>query len=365
MKALPLLLLFAWACQSSPPPPKWESRVDSTIAYHHERGHFDGTLVIGNRDTILYERVVGTANRTWNIPMSLDTRMDIASVNKSFQAALILMAADEGLLSIDDPLALFFPDLSFDSTITLHHLLTHTSGLPDYNGVDESLSANEYQPLKRLHFEPEVYAAFIAGLPRIGPPENQFHYSNFGYHLLALVVEKVYERPFEEVLERKITSPLGMTRTYASQNNQTVHENTADGYRWSSSDRTYIKNSFIDQSLGRRVFSNAHDLWKWVNGLPAILSPESYSLMLTNHLPSLGISGTYGYGWVVHDTQEYDYGRLNIEPPYVLHGGSTEGFKSMVIQIHQGDWIIAFTVNSGSELNELELGRDLVKMLPL
>jgi len=343
----------------------WIAKVDSLLLTKNANSHFDGTIVIGSKDEILYQKALGKANRTWDIDLSNDTRFDIASLNKSFQAALILIAVEEGHIFLTDKLISFFTELNFDSTITIHHLLTHTSGLPDYDAVNENLKKENYKTFKRLSFSNPDYAHFISKLETVGKPGLQFHYSNFGYHLLALILEKVYQKPFSQLLQQKICKPYGLDHTFSEIDNQKVHKKVAEGYSYNQKDSSYRRNNFIDLTLGRRIFSTTEDLYKWSKLLSngEIISNRSYILMTTNHLQEIDKDNSYGYGFVVFDGGNYKMGNLDINQNYILHGGSTEGFKAMLTNINDGKLIIALLSNVGDRTNELKLTETIIKQI--
>ena len=343
----------------------WIAKVDSLLLTENVNNHFDGTIVIGSKDEILYQKALGKANRTWDIDLSNDTRFDIASLNKSFQAALILIAVEEGHIFLTDKLISFFTELNFDSTITIHHLLTHTSGLPDYDAVNENLKKENYKTFKRLSFNNPDYAHFISKLETVGKPGLQFHYSNFGYHLLALILEKVYQKPFSQLLQQKICKPYGLDLTFSEIDNQKVHKKVAEGYSYNQKDSSYRRNNFIDLTLGRRIFSTTKDLYKWSKLLSngEIISNRSYILMTTNHLQEIDKDNSYGYGFVVFDGGNYKMGNLDINQNYILHGGSTEGFKAMLTNINDGELIIALLSNVGDRTNELKLTETIIKQI--
>ncbi len=367
------LLSFIWlgSCQD----PKagqtnLQLRLDSLITSEHSANQFGGTIVIGTNDTILFSKAIGIANRTWQIPMRLDHRFDICSINKSFISALILIAVEEGKLSLDDLLVDHLANYEyageFDPAITIHQMMSHISGLPDYDSVEPELLQNEGRLFKRKQFSNAAYVDFISQLPVKGAPEQQFYYSNFSYHLLAIILEDVYQMSFPELLENKIADPLGLHETFSSVSNTEVFERLTEAYNYKSASDSWERNQFIDLSLGRRIFSSAHDLYLWGKAMSgtSILSNESLALMTTNHVKTINPDISYGYGWAVFDgKKQYRMGDLGIDRRYIIHGGSTEGYKSMLINIESGQYIIAFLANTGDQTNELRLAQKIVNIL--
>ncbi|TFV97816.1 class A beta-lactamase-related serine hydrolase [Algoriphagus kandeliae] len=346
------------------------SEIEKLINEEYEKGNFSGSIVIGNKDGMLFQKHAGIANRVWNIPVASDTRFDIASVNKSFIAALILKAVEEKRLELDSKLVDLLDDVSysgrFNSSITIHQMLSHTSGIPDYDGVPEPLKKNEFSRFKRLHFDPDSYTDFISQLPPRFNPGEGFYYSNFGYHLLAIILEKIYEKPFEEILKEKISIPYGLDQTFSTTNNEEVFPRLAEAYNYKNGAKEWYRNSFIDLTLGRRIFSTAGDLFKWgqVISKLELLEPLLQKKMTTNHLESITDEMSYGYGWVVYQPGDhFQMGDLGIDLPYLIHGGSTEGYRSMLIIIDEGKLIFSMTTNSGNRANEMELSKRIVQLL--
>lgn len=344
------------------------SEVDNFLSEQHADGRFDGTVVIGDRDQVFYQNAFGIADRTWKIPMELDHRFDIASVNKSFVGALIMKAVEGGKISTEDRLVDLLSDYiysgSFHEEITIHHLLTHTSGLPDYGGVADELKDDNFRKFKRLHFSNVEYVDFISQLALIAEPGERFYYSNFAYHLLCVILEDLYEQPFDEILSEKITIPLQMYRTLSTTSNEAVIPDLVEAYTFRKDE--WRKNSFIDLRLGRRIFSTAGDLYKWALAMDdtTFLKKESLNQLKENHLLGITKEFTYGYGWVIFDeNNSSEMGQLPLDKPYIIHGGSTEGFKSILINVNQGELIISLLANTGNQTEELQMAQEIAEIL--
>ncbi len=347
-------------------------KIDSLLQAKHDADLFHGSVFIqdpaGNKLTKSY----GVAHRGWDIPNDENTVFDIASVNKSMISGLIMIAAQEGKLQTSNRLVDLLEEFEigysgkFSEEITLHHMMSHSSGLPDYDAVGEELSANGFRAFKRKHFSNSEYVDFISQLPVRGMPDETVYYSNFAYHLLAVILEETYQMPFHEILKEKLTDPLGMKATYSQSSNQVSIPNLAVGYSFNEDESTWMANDFIDLTLGRRIFSTAHDLGLWIQEMSEgkVLTQESLVQMKANHLGDITDGLAYGYGWVTYRANEkYGMGDLDIEEPYIIHGGNTEGFRAMAININEGDYIISFLTNSGWRTNEMDLATNIVHNL--
>lgn len=345
-------------------------KIDSLFMSQHQQDLFHGGVVITHKSKTLYENYLGLANRSWNIPVEKDVKFDIASVNKSMIAALTLKAIEDGLLKLDDKLVNLLSDFSYDGRfnheITLHHLLSHSSGLPDYEGVTENLQMNGFQNFKRLRFTNEEYVNFISKIEPVSKPDEQFYYSNFAYHLVAIIIEKTYAKPFGEVLKENLTGPLGLNNTVSESINEITIPRLAQGYNYQEASGQWNQNPFIDLSLGRRIFSTAADLNRWARVMdnPGYLNAASLQLMQQNHLAQISKSVSYGYGWVVFDKEnKSEKGDLGIAKPYIIHGGKTDGYKAMLININKGEYVISFLSNAGDRTREMQLAQKIINIL--
>lgn len=365
-----ILSFFIYACQT-------ETRRDTSIVYAqldslivnwHKRGEFDGVVLVGKKDSIVFEKAIGIANRSWNLPMTMQTKFDIASLSKSLVAVAILQLAEAGKLNLHTPIGKyldFTPD-NLANQITSHHLLTHTSGIGNYEDLPQELQQNNWTKFKRWQMSREAMGRYVAGMPLKFAPGSQFQYSNFGYYLLVNMIEAIEQKPVEEVFKEKIFQPFKMRNTMASFDNRQVIKNLAEAYNWNDSANTYLKNQYIDNSIRITIYSTAADLFKWARALTdsSLLSSASLQKMMTNHLEELGMN--YGYGLAIHPSNsQFPMGNLGIKPAYVLHGGSMEGYKSMLTIIDQGEWTIIALSNIGDKTSETELTKQITKIINL
>ena len=345
-------------------------RIDSLFRSQFDQDLFHGEVVITHYGEKIYENYLGLADRGWGIPFDKEVKLDIASVNKSMIAALALKAVEEGRLKLDDPLVKLLSGFTykgqFDPDITLHHLLSHTAGLTDYDGVAKELQKDNFLKFKRSRFTDEGYVDFISQLATIGEPGKQFHYSNFAYHLVAIIIADTYSKPFAEVLKEKLTVPLGLKNTVSEGSNETIITKLAQAYNYQASSDQWMENPFIDLSLSRRIFSTADDLNRWAQVMdnPSWLTENSLKLIRQNHLAGINKDFTYGYGWVIFDEENKSaMGDLGIDKPYIIHGGSTDGYKAMLININKGEHVISFLSNVGNRTNEMKLAQHIIEIL--
>lgn len=187
----------------------YESKVDILIQQFIDLDIFSGVVLISKNGETLYEKAFGLANRTENIPNTVQTHFDIGSMNKAFTKVIILQLLDEGQLSPDDKLGQFLDGFSAEAAneVTVAQLLAHRSGFGTYHTPEYfELPLSEKTLKKNVEFIRKEELAFKPGTGQ--------QYSNSGYVLLGAIIEKVTGKSYPEVVEDRITKPLGMTQTY-------------------------------------------------------------------------------------------------------------------------------------------------------
>lgn len=374
-KQLQVFILVFCLITSCHNPPTFNDSTQGIVEYFNglnaTKGWSGQCVIVQDGIEILNENW-GVANRNWDIPVQATTKFDIASINKSFVAAIALRAVEQHRINLDDRvdslLAIHGVNLSFHPQLTLHHLLTHTGGIADYPNVSEDLKANNYLLLKRQHFSTLQYLEFIHDLPLMAEPGEEFYYSNFGYHLLTIILELSYQDSFQNILQQEVTLPLGLKNTISSIDNHYIVEHLALPYTWNKTKNQWNQTPYIDWSMSRRIFSTASDLSLWAQAFnaPGYLSKESLEAITTNSIQSVSSTISYGYGWVVvNDENTSEMGKINCQQPYIIHGGSTDGYKSLLVNIDQGNYIISLLSNTGSTAHEIEIVNTLLNQLQI
>lgn len=206
-----LILLPASARPQAVAPWPFTAALDSIVMdpkYKPENPGF-AVLIIENGQ-IVYERQRGMANREKGLPIGPDTRFNIGSITKQFTAAAIFLLEDRGLLRLDDPVQRYLPELpDFGAPVTLRHLLSHTSGIPDHFEV-----ASMQDKFKNSYCDPGKAIELLRAAPELGfAPGSDFAYCNTGYMLLAAVVERVSGQSMHDFAVQNIFAPLGMSHS--------------------------------------------------------------------------------------------------------------------------------------------------------
>lgn len=282
-------------------------------------GAVPGASVLVLRDgKALVRRAWGLADMEAGTPASPSTNYRLASVSKQFTAAAILLLVQDGKLGLDDPVHRWLPALPpATATVTLRHLLTHTSGLVDY----EDLMAGDWQGqilddgvLRLLERENRTYFA----------PGSAYRYSNSAYALLSLVVERASGMPYPDFLRARIFAPLGMDTTLAYVQGGPAVAHRAFGYsqmdgRWQRTDQSTTSAVLGDGG----IYSSIDDLAKWDAALydDRLLDDDSRALAFTAHAKVTGepYEAGYGFGW-------------RITGETLWHSGETIGFRNVIVR---------------------------------
>ena len=280
-------------------------RIHAYVDTAEAAGSSGALLVTHGADTYISDSY-GLANRALGYPVTADTAFDMGSLTKQFTAAAILVLQDRGALSVDDRLSQYFPDIPADKAdITLHQLLTHSSGLSDNTGGYEGSDHSPYK--SRENF----FAALFAS-PLSRDPGTSLEYSNAGYTVLAAIIEDVSGTDYESFLIETVLDPAGMEQTGYRQRDWD-DENRAHMYFHGFLDpqRADI-GTFIERWREEEVswhmlgngglYTTLNDMSRWHRALQdgTVLSAEATALMHTPHVQcEEGDPDHYGYGWVV------------------------------------------------------------------
>jgi CubicO group peptidase (beta-lactamase class C family) len=299
--------------------------LEGAIALQHEREPFSGVVSVRERGEVVVERAFGLAHRAERIPNTVGTRFGIASGTKSLTAIAVAQLVEQGRLAFDARLADCL-DVSlprFDPGVTLHQLLTHSAGIPDY--FDEAVM-DDYEALWRerpmYRFRtPSDFLPLFADLPMKAAPGTTWAYNNAGYVLLGLVVERATGMPFTAYVERHVLRACGMSSSGFFPLDR-LPGGTARGYL-PTGDGGWRTNAYAVPIVGGAdggAFTTAHDLaalWDALLG-GRLVGEATLARMLTPHWrtdPERG-DGHYGYGlWIrQRDGRPVSYAMVGEDP---------------------------------------------------
>jgi len=233
------------------------AEIEALMAAYEQADAFSGVVLVAEGGEIIYERAVGYANREWSIPNAMDTRFRIASLSKQFTRVLVLQLVEEGELSLSGTIADYLPDYTGPGAdrITIQLLLDHRSGI-----VGESAVQN-LERIERDYFTHDQMLELIAGYDLWFEPGADWGYSNFGFYLLGVIVERVSGRTYAELLQERICAPAGMQDTFPEVTSDIIPRR-ASGY-WYSTDG-WAHDSPLDMSFVfgyGQLISTARDLY--------------------------------------------------------------------------------------------------------
>lgn len=323
-------------------------QLDELINLYTEYGQFNGSVLVAKNGEVIYKKGFGLANMEWGIPNQPNTKHRLGSITKQFTAMLIVQLAAEGKLELDAPVSTYLPDYPQPNAdkITIHHLLTHTSGIPNYTSFRTFMREDS-----RDHFSPEEFVRIFADSTLIFTPGERFSYSNSGYFLLGVIIEKITGKPYEQALQENIFTPFKMNDT-GYDHHSTIIKNRASAYEKNGSE--YVNADYIDMSIpyaAGSLYSTVEDLYLWDQALYTnqLLDKKHMDLVFTKHIPAFGLH--YGYGWVIGNEP---VGNTNDSLEVISHGGGINGFNTLIERVPSDkSLILLFNNTGGAPLNDM------------
>lgn len=311
-----------------------------------EKALFTGTWLFAEKGKIVSQGALGFQDPQDKVPMGVECVFDLASVSKNFTAAAALILRRRGLLSLDDDVRKFFPQIPYEG-VRVWNLLNHTGGLPDYMvWVDQLAKKEGTIP------DNSVIIRFLAecGKPALFAPGEKFEYSNTGYCLLAEIVEKVAGVPFEDFLRKEIFEPAGMTTAYVRHRRKDPAPVPNLAWAMVLEDDKYVipeksqRSRFVTTLDGAsgdgNVYASVLDLFAWDRALRAgkVLTLEEQELMYTpgklNDGKTVGEEGAYGYGFGWYVVEAEGLGKV------VSHSGGWPGVHTWYGRYLDADMVL-------------------------
>ncbi len=328
-------ILFLPSCDSSQ---EQSSTIDEVIDAHvNQFVQVDGpglTVAVMHHGKVVFEKGYGMADIEAGLTVERDARFYLSSVSKQITSMAVMLLYEEGLLDFDDRIVNTFPEApQFWSAITIHHLLTHQSGLVEY--IELPGLAN-WTNQDVLDFAVEVAPEFAAG--------TRFKYSNTGYVLLAMLVERVSGLPFETFVHEKIFTPLGLNQSVVADPSRPFIPSRAVGYWPNGNLHDYNLRTMGDGG----IFSSLNDMEIWIMGLFSsdLLRPETLDLAFASY-----DKRGYGYGWEVD--------KIN-RKKRVYHAGALVGYASHVSLIPKDKFAVVVLSNGTFRDEVSQLARKIL-----
>ena len=321
-----------------------EKQVDEYVGAFVEMGRFSGSILVAKGGKVLAAKGYGEANLEHGVPNTPRTKFRLGSITKQFTATAILQLEQRGKLSLEDPVKKHLPGApaAWDP-VTVHHLLTHTSGIPTYTGLPGYM--------KTMFMPVTVYEmiAKFRDLPLEFQPGEKFQYDNSGYFLLGAIIEKVAGERYEDYLRKSIFEPLGMRDT-GYDHFETILPNRASGY---TRDEGKVEHAaYLDMSQpysAGSLYSTVEDLLIWDQALytEKLLPKTALDRMFTP------FKDNYAYGWMVD--QAFNRKRI-------AHGGGINGFNTMISRFPD-DRVLVVVLSNTETGDTGRMARDLSAMV--
>lgn len=326
---------------SLPPLRAAESKADSIdrlMQAYASAGLFQGSVLVADRGEVILQKGYGLANVELNVPNTPETKFRLGSLTKQFTAMLVLQLAAEGKVKLEGRITDYIPEYPKASgeRITIHHLLTHQSGIPDFTKA-------EFARLSREYFSPIDLVKVFWEKPLDFNPGAKYSYSNSGYFVLGVVIEKVAGKPYEHVLRERILEPLDMRDTGCDHNDVILpqraagYSKTPDGLR----NAAYIEMS--NPFSAGAMYSTVLDLRKWDAALyTEKLVGKKYLDRVFQPAVTAGQDRAYGYGWTISTwTLPGSKRPLRVTE----HIGGINGFSSIMARLPEDRHLIVLLAN--------------------
>ena len=318
--------------------------IDAFVRAELQRQQIPGVAIaVVRRGELLMAKGYGYANVEHRVPVIEETIFQSGSLGKQFTAAAAMLLVEDGRLALDDPIIKYFPDAPATwRPIQVRHLLTHTSGIPDY-------TANSVN-YRRDYSEDEM-AKMAYGLTLEFPAGARWNYSNTGYVLLGAIIRKASGQFYGDVLKERVFRPLGM-KTARVISEEDIVPNRAAGYQLV---RGELKNQEwvapqLNTTADGALYLTVHDLVAWDRGLraKAILKPQSWERVFAPVVLNSGKTYPYGFGWSVAE----EAGQSTQQ-----HGGAWQGFQAYIARYLGDDLtIIVFANLAGADTKRFVQG---------
>ena len=312
------------------------ARIDAAIAPYYKAADPGATLIVVKDGKTVLRKAYGMADVGNEVAMKPGATLRLGSITKQFTAAGILMLAEEGKLSVSDPITKYLPDYpTKGKNITIEHLLTHTSGIVSYTGKQgfrEQSNKNVTVAQMIDYFKDE---------PLEFEPGTRFAYNNSGYFLLGAIIEKVSGQSYAKFVEERIFAPLNMRYTGYEGQERDLTLRAAGHSKEKGNFAPAPSLSMSQPYAAGALVSTVDDLAKWDAAIASgkLLKASSWAQAFTPYKLADGKSTGYGYGWQVGKVR----GATEI-----AHGGGINGFSTYALRVPEQKLFVALLTNSDS-----------------
>lgn len=297
------------------------TKIDRLLETYEERLGFSGSVLVAENGKVIYKKGIGYANKELEVLNMPNTKHRIGSLTKQFTAMMILQLVEQKVIELDATINTYISDYprAGGNEITIHHLLTHSSGIPRFRLKNYR---DPYTPQELLALWDDSGLDFRPG--------SQFTYSNPGYFLLGVIIERVTKKSYEQVLQERILGPLGMKNSGYDRHN-TLLKNRSSGYvkKGIGYENAGYTDMTVSYSAGA-MYSTVEDMYRWDQALYSnkILSPKYTALLFESHIAGLG--RFYGYGWF---NSKYPIGNTKDSIKVLEHSGGIQGYSARITRV--------------------------------
>ncbi|ULQ52360.1 serine hydrolase [Flavihumibacter fluvii] len=313
-------------------------KLDSTLTYLYNTGRFNGTVLYAEKGKVVYKKAFGVADFRTGEPLTTSSSFNLASVTKQFICAGIMILSDRGLLQFDDPIQQYLPELPY-ATITIRHLMTHTSGITEY--------FEPFQQIRRMTdtlTNNKTLALYASIKPMLDfETGTKWEYCNTNYLFLASIIERVSKKPLAEFLNKEIIQPLKLKDTYLyTVTMPAIPKNHVVGFRNLNGRKMVDDLGYLDGVAGDgNLYSSVEDLLKWEQQLyksklikPATIQEAFKPVKLKNDS-----TYPYGFGWAIDKENEQFH-----------HTGGWGGFLNLICRdVKNNRTLIVLSSSSNSK----------------
>lgn len=319
---------------------------------------FSGNILVSKHGKIIFKKEYGYADREFSIPNTVDTKFRIASLTKQFTAMLIMQLKESGRLKLTDPISAFLPYYRKDigQKVTIHQLLTNSSGIPDYANRTDFFSEIIFHNYPREEFVKRFCSENLQF-----EPGSKYAYSNSGYYILGIIIEMITKKPYATVLQENIFDAIGMKNS-GLETQEALIKYKAKGYNYSYgtySNADYINiNSSIFSAGG--IYSTIEDLLLWNEALYGgkLLSQENKKIMFTPYI------NKYACGIIVNKILVPG---MDHDVTFATHTGGINGFRSLILHnMEDNETIILLSntvINNSYEIDLNPIGNRIFSIL--
>jgi CubicO group peptidase (beta-lactamase class C family) len=333
---LALSALFSGCDSQGPSETEQEfwARMEAYVTEHMDPEGSGFGFVVISEGAVAFARGWGMANIETGISFSPNTPSNAASLTKQFTAMAVLMLYEREMLTLQTPIVSILPELPAEwSDVTVHHLLTHQSGIPNYTDITGD------DPAAIDGLTNQAALDLVLADPELDfPPGTSTSYSNTGYIILAMIVERLSGMSYAEFLDENIFEPLEMTSTFVGDGSATYPANTAQPY--DEQNQLYEYSMYVYGPGG--IYTTLNDYFKWDQALytDALVQQATLELAFTGYT---GGHDDYGYGWMVG---QYDGAKS------LRHGGFGTGWLNYVYRVPERQFTYLFLSNGGVFAND-------------